>query len=99
MAREREWRGEDPATLTTVEMTRGTRTRSGAGIGAPAQSYVWGKYIDPPSDVEEEEEEEEDESEEEAEEEVGEEASEEGGANGEAGEEGREELGGEALTE
>ena len=83
----------------TVEMTRGTRTRSGAGIGAPAQSYVRGKYIDPPSDVEEEEEEEEGESEEGADEEAGGEAPGEEGANGEAGEEGGEELGGAVPAE
>ena len=79
-----------------VELTRGTRTRSGAGTGAPARSYVEGRYAEPPSNVEEEEEEE---DEEEAGEEAEEEAPEEEEGNEEAGGEGGEELGGDVPAE
>ena len=97
LAPERERLGLDEGTLMVVEQTRGTRTRSGAGIGAPARSYVEGRYAEPPSDVEEEEEGEEDEEEDEAAPEEGEEAEEE--ADEEAEEEAAEEAGGEASEE
>ncbi len=48
--------GTDAVTASLVGLTRGVTTRSGAGLGVPASSYVPGQYTEPADGVGEEEE-------------------------------------------